>query len=94
MDDLLKVIDEVDENGNGVVEFDEFVFMISNMRSGKSSFKLSMLLNLLPDGNEVSENGRNRMNAHGVALRSANVRYTPSILVLRRPAVCGNTTFA
>ena len=94
----------MDENGNGEVEFDEFVmmvswvqvtlhsgshvvgwcpqisrllrapFQVSNMRSGKSSFRLAMLLSLLPDGNEVSENARNRVAAYGNAIKSANIR--------------------
>jgi hypothetical protein len=49
--------------------------MVSNMRSGKSSVRLRALLSLLPDGNEVSENARNRIAAYGTALRTASVRY-------------------
>lgn len=74
IDEVRGCIKEVDDNGNGVIEFDEFVTMVSNMRSGKSSFKLSLLLNLLPDGNEVSENAMNRIKAYGTALRTANAR--------------------
>lgn len=33
-----------------------------------------MLLSLLPDGNEVSENARNRVAAYGNAIKSANIR--------------------
>ncbi len=72
--ELLQVIAEVDENSNGVVEFDEFVAMISLMRSGKASFSLKMLLNLLPDGNEVSYLSRARVQAYCKALRAANIR--------------------
>ena len=83
-----QVINEVDENGDGVVQFDEFVQMISNMRTGKSSFKLAMLLNLLPDGNEVSENARNRLEAFVTALRSASVRLANPHHAIARPCCC------
>lgn len=73
--ELRACIKEVDDNDNGVVEFDEFVTMVSNMRSGKSSFKMSLLLNMLPDGNEVSQNARAKVKAYCVALRTANARY-------------------
>lgn len=77
IDEVRACIREVDENGNGVIEFDEFVTMVSNMRSGKSSFKMALLLSMLPDGNEVSENARNRIKAYNTALRTANIRCTP-----------------
>lgn len=67
-------IKEVDENGNGVIEYDEFILMINNMRSGKSSFKMGMLLNMLPDGNEVSESARNKLKAYCHTLRAASIR--------------------
>jgi hypothetical protein len=72
--DLLEVVRMVDENDNGEVEFEEFISMISLMRSGKCSIRLKMLLSLLPDGNEVSQNARARLDAFCKSLKWASVR--------------------
>lgn len=74
LEEVRACIKEVDDSGDGAIQLDEFVAMISAMRSGKSSFKLSMLLSMLPDGNEVSENARNKISAYTTALRTSNAR--------------------
>jgi len=73
-DDILRAINEVDANNNGEIEFDEFVQMIFNMRSGVSEVSLAMVYRTVPQGNEISKDALDKLVARAEALWTANRR--------------------
>ena len=73
-DKVEQAIREVDANGNGEIEFDEFVQMIFNMRSGVSEVQLAMVYRTVPQGNEISKDAAAKVDERLHAMWKANRR--------------------